>query len=563
MKSAHGPDGAADWVLCPACLIPLYGKRFARDLGVCGECGRHTPITAEQRITQLADEGRFEPLAVIPTADDPLTFSDTKPYADRLAAARARTGMHDAVLCALAAIEGNPVLIAAMDFRFLGGSLGTAVGEMITAAAETALAERIPLLIVTASGGARMQEGPLSLMQMAKTSAALEQLDRAGILTITLITDPTYGGVAASFATLADVLIAEPGARLGFAGRRVIEQTIRQELPPTFQTAEFLLERGLIDMIVPRAGLRQALGSLLRVAGPADPTGDVVTELDAGTITDPARVPESDPWAQVRRARTPNRPTALDYFALAFDGFQELRGDRIAGDCPAIVGGTAWLGNQPVVVIGQQKGHEPKELMARNFGMPTPAGYRKSARLMRFAEKLGLPVITLIDTPGAYPGASAEEQGQAVVIAENIRLMSALRVPVVSVVIGEGGSGGALALGVANRVLIFANGTYSVISPEGCAAIVWNDPAAAPKAAAALSLTAGDLLRLGVVDAVLPEPGDDVGAAPSAAANQLHRALAASLRELTGLGGEDLAAERRARFRRFGARQQVPVRSVA
>ncbi|WP_433527438.1 acetyl-CoA carboxylase carboxyl transferase subunit alpha [Nocardia pseudovaccinii] len=563
MKSAHGLDGAADWVLCPACLIPLYGKRFARDLGVCGECGGHTPITAAQRITQLADEGRFEPLAVVRTDDDPLTFTDTKPYPDRLAAARARTGMHDAVLCALAAIEGNPVIIAAMDFRFLGGSLGTAVGEMITRAAETALAERIPLLIITASGGARMQEGPLSLMQMAKTSAALEQLDRAGILTITLITDPTYGGVAASFATLSDVLIAEPGARLGFAGRRVIEQTIRQKLPPKFQTAEFLLERGLIDMIVPRSGLRQALGSLLRVAGPVDPSGDVVTELDAGTITDPARVPDSDPWAQVRRARTPSRPTALDYFTLAFDGFRELRGDRISGDCPAIVGGTAWLGDQPVVVIGHQKGHEPKELMARNFGMPTPAGYRKSARLMRFAEKLGLPVITLIDTPGAYPGATAEEQGQAVVIAENIRLMSALRVPVISVVIGEGGSGGALALGVANRVLMFANGTYSVISPEGCAAIVWNDPAAAPKAAAALSLTAADLLRLGVVDAVLPEPGDDVGAAPLAAANQLHRALTASLRELTGHSGEDLAVERRARFRRFGARQQVPVRSVA
>lgn len=440
MKSAHRPDGAADWVLCPACLIPLYGKRFARDLGVCGECGRHTPITAEQRIVQLADQGRFEPLPGTATDDDPLSFTDTKPYRDRLAAARARTGMHDAVLCAHATVEGHPVVIAAMDFRFLGGSLGTAVGEMITAAAETALAQRIPLLIVTASGGARMQEGPLSLMQMAKTSAALEQLDRAGILTVTLITDPTYGGVAASFATLTDVLIAEPGARLGFAGRRVIEQTIRQELAPKFQTAEFLLERGLIDMIVPRAGLRQALGGLLRVAALVDPTESLVS-ADPGVITDPDRLAENDPWAQVRRARTPQRPTALDYFALAFDEFRELRGDRISGDCPAVVGGTAWLGTQPVMVIGHQKGHEPKELMERNFGMPTPAGYRKAARLMRMAEKLGLPVITLIDTPGAYPGATAEEQGQAIVIAENIRLMSALRVPVVSVVIGEGGSG--------------------------------------------------------------------------------------------------------------------------
>lgn len=537
----------ADWVLCPGCQIPLYRKRFERDLGVCGECGQHAPLTAEQRLRQLADGERFDLLPVTTTEDDPLGFVDVKPYPQRLAAARARTGLHDAVVCASARIQDNPVIIVAMDFRFLGGSLGTAVGEMITVAAETALAERIPLLIVTASGGARMQEGVLALMQMAKTSAALEQLDRAGILTISLITDPTYGGVAASFATLTDVLIAEPGARLGFAGRRVIEQTIHQSLPPRFQTAEFLLEHGLIDAIVPRSGLRAALGALLRVAAPVDLTG--VATGPGGLITDPHALPEVEPWSQVSGARRISRPAALDYLALTFDGFRELRGDRISGDCPAIVGGTAWLGAQPVMVIGQQKGHTPKELMARNFGMPMPSGYRKSARLMRLAEKLGLPIIALIDTPGAYPGAAAEEQGQAIAIAENIRLMSALRVPVISVVIGEGGSGGALALGVANRVLMVADATYSVISPEGCAAIVWNDPTAASKAAAALNITARDLLRLGVVDGVLPEPGDAV----PEAADRLRQALLATLAELTGRDGETLAAERRGRYRRFGA----------
>ncbi|WP_280381988.1 acetyl-CoA carboxylase, carboxyltransferase subunit beta [Nocardia wallacei] len=542
--------GPVDWVLCPGCRTPLYRKRFDRELGVCGECGRHTPVTAEQRLRQLADDGRYEPLPVISTTDDPLEFTDTRPYADRLATARARTGLRDAVVCATVTIEGIPALVVAMDFRFLGGSLGTAVGEQITVAAETALAERLPLIIVTASGGARMQEGPLALMQMAKTGAALEQLDRAGILTVSVITDPTYGGVAASFATLTDVLIAEPGARLGFAGRRVIEQTIHQELPAGFQTAEFLLDRGLIDMIVPRSGLRSTLAGLLRVASPADPTGH--PPVDAEIITDPHALPEMEAWTRVRAARRTGRPAALDYCALTFDGFRELRGDRASGDCPAVVGGTAWLGDRPVMVIGQQKGHTPRDLMARNFGMPTPAGYRKAARLMRLAEKLGLPIITLIDTPGAYPGATAEEQGQAVAIAENIRLMSALRVPVIGVVIGEGGSGGALALGVANRVLMFADATYSVISPEGCAAIVWNDPAAAPKAAAALRLTARDLLRLGIADGVLPEPGD-IGDTPPAAADALRRALLATLHDLLGHGGADLAAQRRARFRRFGA----------
>lgn len=549
----------ADWVLCPGCRTMLYRKRFERDLGVCGECGRHTALSAEQRLRLLADGGRFRPLPIVATDDDPLGFHDVEPYPDRLARARARTGLRDGVVCASARIEGSPVIIAAMDFRFLGGSLGTAVGEMITAAAETALAERIPLLIVTASGGARMQEGPLSLMQMAKTSAALEQLGRAGILTISLITDPTYGGVAASFATSTDVLIAEPGARLGFAGRRVIEQTIRQQLPAEFQTAEFLLSRGLVDMIVPRAGLRSVLGSLLRLAGPVDPTGD--RGEPAELVTDPDSLAATDPWAQVRAARETTRPTALDYIGLAFDGFVELRGDRIGGDCPAIVGGPAWLGGQPVIVLGQQKGRDPKELMARNFGMPTPAGYRKAARLMRLAEKLGLPVVALIDTPGAYPGAAAEEQGQAIAIAENLRLMSGLRVPVISVVIGEGGSGGALALGVANRVLMAADATYSVISPEGCAAIVWNDPAAAPDAAAALHLTARELLRLGIVDGVLPAADTGGAAARQQAADRLHRALVESLSALIGRSGEELAAERRARFRRFGA--PVAARSVA
>jgi acetyl-CoA carboxylase carboxyl transferase subunit beta len=547
-----------DWVLCPGCQYPLYRKRFDRDLGVCGECGRHTPLSAEQRLCQLADEARFVPLPGTVAADDPLEFIDTKPYSTRLAAARARTGLDDAVLCATVAIEGNPAIVVVMDFRFLGGSLGTAVGEQITVAAETALAQRCPLILVTASGGARMQEGPLALMQMAKTAAALEQLDRAGILTVSVITDPTFGGVAASFATLTDVLIAEPGARLGFAGRRVIEQTIHQQLPPEFQTAEFLLDHGLIDMIVPRSGLRAALAGLLRVAGPVDPTGPVAA--DAEIITDPRALPDVDAWTRVRAARRIGRPTALDYCALTFDGFRELRGDRISGDCPSVVGGTAWLGDRPVLVIGQQKGHTPNELMGRNFGMPTPAGFRKSGRLMRLAEKLGLPIITLIDTPGAYPGAAAEEQGQAIAIAENLRLMSTLRVPVISVVIGEGGSGGALALGVANRVLMFADATYSVISPEGCAAIVWNDPAAAATAARALRLTARDLLQLGVADGVLPEP-DDMDGTPSTAAEQLRRALVATLRELIELGGAELVAQRRARFRGFGA--PVAVRSAA
>jgi acyl-CoA carboxylase subunit beta len=573
------PADDVDWMLCAGCRTHVYGRRWRRDLLVCPECGRHAPVGAPVRLEQLLDPGSLLELPT-PTVPEAGEFRDVRSYHDRLAEARALTGLLDAATSARGTIGGFPLVVAVMEFAFLGGSMGAMVGEMITLAAEAALRDRVPFLIVTTSGGARMQEGPISLMQMAKTSAALAELSEAGILSISLISDPTFGGVAASFATLPDVIIAEPGARLGFAGRRVIEQTIRQELPAGFQTAEHLFENGFLDMIVPRRELRKEIGQLLRVANTASQARD-----DGGTrgglgsasrapdwveasspwardeelavtmpalVRDPQQLGDADAWDLVRGARALDRPTSLDYIAMVFREFQELHGDRISGDCPAIVGGTAWLDDLPVVVIGQQKGHTPAELTRRNFGMPLPAGYRKAARLMSLAAKLRLPVVTLVDTPGAYPGAQAEEEGQAAAIARNLSLMTSLPVPVVTVVTGEGGSGGALGLAVANRVLMFSGSVYSVISPEGCAAILWHDPAAAPSAAAALGLTSGRLLETGVVDAVLPEPDGGTGADPFLAAEHLRVGLTAALDELAGLTAEQLVRDRRSRFRRFG-----------
>ncbi|HEX6353749.1 acetyl-CoA carboxylase carboxyltransferase subunit alpha [Actinophytocola sp.] len=542
-------DAEIEWVSCPKCRSLVYGKRLDRGLRVCPDCGHHHRVSARQRVEQLLDPGSVEPLSLPVKETDPLGFVDSKPYPVRLASARKSTGLDEAVVCAAGAIEGNPLVVAVMDFGFMGGSLGGAVGELITFAGETALRRRIPLLIVTASGGARMQEGALALMQMAKTSQMLGQLDEAGLLTISLVTDPTFGGVAASFATLCDVIIAEPAARLGFAGRRVIEQTIRQTLPPDFQTAEFLLANGLIDLIRPRQELRPTLARLLSIGTPQTPA--VPDEQPVGTSAE--SVAQRDPWEVVQRARDLNRPTTLDYLGLLLDDFEELRGDRLGAEDTAIVGGLGRLAGIPVVVVGHQKGHTAAELSARNFGMPTPAGYRKAARLMRLAAKLGIPVIALIDTPGAYPGKEAEQHGQAIAIAENLRLMSTLPVPVVSVVTGEGGSGGALALGVANHVLICANAVYSVISPEGCASILWHDPAAAPRAAAALRMTAAELEPLGIVDRIVPEPDGGTQADHVAAGQNLRAALLTSLRELLPQTPEQLVAGRRARFRAFGA----------
>jgi acyl-CoA carboxylase subunit beta len=549
--STPDTEVTAEWVLCPGCRQMIYGKRLARNLHVCPDCGSHHRLTAQERLAQLLDEGSAEPFDVEVRVSDPLRFVDSKPYPDRWYAARRATGLPAAALVARGRIEGNPVITAVMDFRFMGGSLGAAVGELVTLAAETALRERTPLLLVTASGGARMQEGALALMQMAKTSQALGQLDQAGVMTISLITDPTYGGVAASFATLSDVILAEPGARLGFAGPRVIAQTIRQTLPPGFQTAELLLEHGLIDAIHPRHALRQALGRLLSIGGrrnnaETDPADDVV-------VTDFEQLPEIPAWEAVQRARNLGRPTTLDYVHRVFEDFEELRGDRTSGDCSAIVGGLARLVGTGVVVMGHQKGHTPAELSARNFGMPTPAGYRKAARLARLAAKLGLPVITFVDTPGAYPGVEAEERGQAIAIAELIRLMSGLPVPTITVITGEGGSGGALALAVADRVYICANGTYSVISPEGCAAILWNDATAAPRAAQALRLDARQLLDEGIVDGVVPEPPDGAHTDHLQAAELLQTALVNALDELSRSNPGQLVTTRYNKFRRFGA----------
>jgi acetyl-CoA carboxylase carboxyl transferase subunit beta len=539
----------------------VYRKRFERSGHVCPACGWHGPLTAPQRLAQLCDPGTAAPLDFTVRDYDPLGFTDSRPYPVRLREARSKTGLDEAVVCARGRIGGHAAVLAVMDFQFLGGSLGSAVGEAITQAAEIALAERTPLIIVSASGGARMQEGVLALMQMAKTSQALGQLDQAGILTISLITDPTYGGVAASFATLPDVIIAEPGARLGFAGRRVIEQTIGQSLPPEFQTAEFLLAHGVVDMIRPRAQLRGTLARLLSAAGRRP--GPAPTGPGAGPgmplVTDPAGLPERDPWECVRAARRLGRPTALEYIALMTEDFEELHGDRIEADCPAVVAGIGRLSGTPVAVIGTQKGHTAGELAARNFGMPSPSGYRKAARVMRLAAKLGLPVITLIDTAGAHPGIEAEERAQSVAIAENLRLMAGLPVPIVAVITGEGGSGGALALAIADRVLMCASSVYSVISAEGCASILWKNPAKAPDAAAALRVDSRSLLGLGVIDGVIPEPGEGTETDHLRAAINLRQAVTGCLSDLDSRNQAELLTGRHARFRRFGAGSWVPL----
>jgi acyl-CoA carboxylase subunit beta len=566
--AAPSRAASAEWRRCPSCEAFVYYKRLKRNLGVCPECNHHFRLRIRERLSQLLDEGSFEELSGELEPVDVLSFADSKPYPQRIAAAQAKSGAKSGALYGRGTIDGRPLVVAAIDFDFIGGSMGGAVGESITRAAELALEERAPLLVISASGGARMQEGCVSLMQMAKTSQAIGRLQEEGVLYMSLLTDPTYGGVSASFATLGDVLIAEPDAHIGFAGPTVIEQTIRQQLPPGFQTAGFLMDHGMLDLVEPRENLQRTIRNLVELhavveeARQSDPGALVARLPDTGgeaAISDPDVLERRDPWEVVQLARKIDRPHALDFVGFVFDDFLELHGDRAFKEDPAIVGGLVRLGDLVMVLIGHQKGHTTGEMMERNFGMPEPDGYRKGMRLMRYAAKFGMPIVTLVDTAGAYPGLGAEERGQSNAIAESIMLMSRLPVPVVTIVTGEGGSGGALALAAADRVLMLENSYYSVISPEGCATILFKDAAAAPRAAATLRITAPDLLRLGVMDAVVPEPPEGAHSDHRETAANLKTALVEQLRQLLPMSGQDLLDQRYDRFRRFGAPDRQPV----
>lgn len=393
-----------------------------------------------------------------------------------------------------------------------------------------------------------MQEGMVSLMQMEKTSAALKRHSNAGLLYISVLTDPTTGGVTASFAMLGDIILAEPGALIGFAGPRVIEQTIRQKLPEGFQRSEFLLEHGFIDRIVERSEMRKVLSDLIRMhtcGKPASaPAESELAESHPGKE-------KKDAWEVVEASRKADRLTALDYIEEIFTDFLELHGDRYFKDDGSIVGGIAMLGDTPVTVIGQQKGKNLKENLVRNFGMPSPDGYRKALRLMKQAEKFHRPVICFVDTPGAYCGMDAEERGQGRAIADNLFEMSDMKTPILSVVIGEGGSGGALAMAVADEVWMMENAIYSILSPEGFASILWKDSKKADEAARVMKITARDLLELGIIEKVIPEDIPASRGNENAICRMLRAQICSFLVQYQQMGAEELANHRYQRFRKM------------
>ncbi|MGH7919059.1 MAG: carboxyl transferase domain-containing protein, partial [Candidatus Dormibacteraceae bacterium] len=461
-------------------------------------------------------------------------FSDGVTYEQRIAEAQAETGLLDAVVTGRARILSNPVVLAVFDFRFLGGSMGTVVGEKIARAFDTARRARTPALVVCSSGGARLQEGMVALFQMAKTAAAAARMREQGTPLLVVMADPTMGGVLASFASLGDVVVAEPGARVSFVGPRVHEQAALDAVPPG--SAEFAYHHGLVDRVLPRAQLRAVLGTLVGLL--RAPTGSGSAHV-ARPLT-PAR-PARDVWSTVELARHPDRPSGRALIDQVLTDVVELHGDRQGEDDASIMAGLGRLGDRAVVFVAQDRA-------GPDGGHTGAGGYRKAQRLFTLAERARLPVLTFVDTPGAATDQTAEADGVTAAIAECLARLARLRTPVISVVIGEGGSGGALALSLGDRLLMLENAIFSVIAPEAASAILFHDTDHAHELADRLKVTAHDLLRLHLVDGVVPEhmPAHQE---PEVTAQVVRQALMAELAPLAQLPLKTLLKQREGRFR--------------
>lgn len=541
-------------MVCASCGESYQESALKRKKYICANCGHHFRIPAMARIEMVADKGSFREL----DGDlGPRNVFHDESYSEKLSQAQEATGLTEAVVTGEATVLGEPVALAVCDSNFMMGSMGYAVGEKVTRLVELATEKGLPAFLFCCSGGARMQEGILSLMQMEKTAAAIRRHDKAGLFLCTVLTDPTTGGVTASFAMLGDVIMAEPGATIGFAGKRVIKQTIGEELPEGFQTSEFMVEHGMSDGIVQRKRLRQMMQFLCianrRQGGYANFRMELrkqflpfVKEYGKGLFR-----PEKSAWEKVRDNRGDKRPSTLMYIRRIFDVFVELKGDRYYRDDQAVVGGIALLDGQPVTVITEYRGADVSEAVSRNFGMPMPEGYRKALRLMRQAEKFGRPIITFVNTQGAYCGVGAEERGQGVAIARNLAEMSDLKVPILAVIVGEGGSGGALALAVGDEVWMLENATYSILTPEGYASILWKDSSKAPEAAARMHMTAKELKELGVIDRIVPEFGGASKENVDAIADYLKEQIIQFLKKMSGMDVDAMLRERYDRFRKY------------
>lgn len=541
---------------CLACGGKLVDSVLYRRLRVCPHCRFHHSLPARRRVATIADAGTFTETNRWIRSLDPLSFSPRVSYRVRLIKDQARTGLTEAVVTGTCNIGGTPSVLIVLDFGFLGGSMGLVVGEKVTLALELAARKRLPVVAVITSGGARIQEGVLSLMQMAKTVIAANALHDKGLPFVSVLGNPATGQVLASFGSSADIILAEPGAHIGFAPFRAVKDQAGHRATIDRYTSEQQLRHGLVDRVVDRQELKHEVANTLDLLSP-------YFKLEASRRMTPPRpaLRPLQPWEMVKLSRHPRRPRARYYVGEVFGNFLELHGDRVFGDDPTVITGIGRLAGESVVVVAQQKrrskpaqGDDGAEMdpAMEIPGQTRPEGFRKAKRAVELAGRFKLPLITLVDTPGPMLDLEAEHKGLASAISELISTMSRAPVATVSALIGEGGSEAAMAFSVADRVLMMQNAIYTPISPETGAEAELHDAGRAEELARALRVTSVDCRNMGIIDRIVPEPEGGAHANPSEAARLLKVALMRELIELKGTYPRTLVRRRQKRFRKMG-----------
>ena len=530
---------------CLFCEEPISDSPSYLTYRVCPFCRFHYTVTARERIELLVDKETFRENYKYVKTVEPLSFSRRNRYRKFLEQDQNRTGLTEAAVAGKCRIGDVETMLIVLDFGFMGGTMGSVVGEKVSMAFENAARRGIPAVAVVSGGGVRIQEGVLSLMQMAKTVTAANRLRDEEVPLIVVLANPSTGQAYASFANLADVILAEPGSLIGLSPLRTLREVSKMPLPLDAHTAEAHVGHGLLDNVVDRENLQPRIASILQIL-----TAQKHGKSNHKNLlkSEPEECDEVEPWEAMTAARNSERPQASSYFRSILDPFIELRGDRLNSDDRSVVIGIGFMDGLAVAVIGQQR----RTLVEGERYHVFPDGLRKAQRLIDLASRFKLPLVTLIDTQGADPGLEAEEQGIGNAIARTLSSMLTVPTPMVSVVIGEGGSEGALALGLSDRILMQQFAIYSPISVNHTLGAAHHDHMLDREAAEALMLTAHDCLELGIADEVVPEPDGGSHVDPHEASAVLQTAILTNLFQLSKMSEGKLLKKRYKKFRRMG-----------
>ena len=464
---------------------------------VCETCGNNSYITAKQRIIHISDENTFKELDF-----NKIDISKRCNYEEKINKAKEKTHLEEAIIVGTCNIGGIKVVLDVMDSKFMMGTLSVSVGEIITKAFEYATEKELPVILFCASGGARIQEGMYSLVQMAKVNAAIKRHSDKKLLYISCLTNPTMGGVTASFGLLGDINIAEKNSQIGFAGKSIIENLYNEKLDNDFQTEEYNEKNGMIDIIADRKEIRSILADLLKMINNDNKKVKVDNKCENKSKT-------NDNLMEIlKNVRDLDRFKGKDYLISIFDKYIELKGDRISSNDTSILSGIGNIDNKSFIFNIQNKGRTLKENKDTNYGLTRPEGYRKALRISKLAEKFNIPIINIIDSAGADPSVYSEENGQARAIADCLYTFSDLKTIIISVVVGEGSSGGALALSVCDSIGMLEKSIYTVISPEAYLKIMHKEEQVSNNLLKSMRFTANDLFEDKIIDEVISENED-------------------------------------------------------